>query len=77
MSAEQKEQIEKQMKERAEAMKKNKALNDAFNVGMEALKTNFLFRRYFKKMERERAKIEKDPALPGNGQTENLKAKKE
>lgn len=39
MSAEQKEQIEKQMKERAEAMKKNKALNDAFNLGMEALKT--------------------------------------
>lgn len=39
MSSEQKAQIEKAMKERQAAMAKNKALNDAFNVGMEALKT--------------------------------------
>lgn len=39
MSAEQKQQIEKAMKERAAAMAKNKELNDAFNGGMEALKT--------------------------------------
>ncbi len=39
MSAEQKAQIEKAMKERAAAMAKNKELNDAFNAGMEALKT--------------------------------------
>jgi Tfp pilus assembly protein PilF len=37
MSAEQKAAIEKAMKERSEAMKKNKALNDAFNLGMTAL----------------------------------------
>jgi tetratricopeptide (TPR) repeat protein len=36
MSAEQKAQIEKQMKERAAALSKNKELNDAFNQGMEA-----------------------------------------
>jgi tetratricopeptide (TPR) repeat protein len=36
MSAEQKAAIEKQMKERAAALSKNKALNDAFNTGMEA-----------------------------------------
>lgn len=39
MSKEQKEAIEKAMKERSAAMAKNKALNDAFNVGMESLKT--------------------------------------
>ncbi len=39
MSPEQRAAIEKQMKERAQAMQKNKALNDAFNQGMEALKT--------------------------------------
>lgn len=37
MSAEQKAQLEKQLKERSEAMKKNKALNDSFNAGKEAL----------------------------------------
>ena len=37
MSAEQKAAIEKAMKDRSEAMKKNKALNDAFNNGMTAL----------------------------------------
>jgi tetratricopeptide (TPR) repeat protein len=39
MSPEQKAAMEKAMKERAAAMQKNKALNDAFNGGMEALKT--------------------------------------
>jgi tetratricopeptide (TPR) repeat protein len=39
MSPEQKAAIEKTMKERQAAMAKNKALNDAFNVGMEAIKT--------------------------------------
>jgi tetratricopeptide (TPR) repeat protein len=39
MSKEQREAIEKAMKERQAAMAKNKALNDAFNGGMEALKT--------------------------------------
>lgn len=39
MSKEQKEAIEKAMKERSAAMAKNKALNDAFNGGMEAMKT--------------------------------------
>lgn len=39
MSAEQKAQLEKQLKERSEAMKKNKALNDAFNAGKEAMQT--------------------------------------
>lgn len=39
MSAEQKAALEKAMKERAAAMAKNKELNDAFNAGMEALKT--------------------------------------
>jgi tetratricopeptide (TPR) repeat protein len=39
MSPEQKAAIEKQMKERTAAMAKNKELNDAFNQGMEALKT--------------------------------------
>jgi tetratricopeptide (TPR) repeat protein len=39
MSAEQRAQIEKAMKERSQAMAKNKELNDAFNGGMEALKT--------------------------------------
>jgi len=38
MSPEQKAQMEKMMKERQQAMAKNKALNDAFNQGMEALK---------------------------------------
>jgi len=36
MSAAQKAELEKQMKEREEAMKKNKELNDAFNAGMAA-----------------------------------------
>jgi tetratricopeptide (TPR) repeat protein len=39
MSAEQKAAIEKAMKEREKAMEKNKALNDSFNQGMDALKT--------------------------------------
>jgi tetratricopeptide (TPR) repeat protein len=39
MSPEQRAQIEKAMKERQAALAKNKALNDAFNQGMEALKT--------------------------------------
>ncbi len=39
LSAEQRAAIDKTMKERQAAMAKNKALNDAFNVGMEALKT--------------------------------------
>lgn len=38
MTKEQKEKLEAQMKERAEAIKKNKALNDAFTAGMDALK---------------------------------------
>ena len=38
MSKEQKEALEKQAKERAAALAKNKELNDAFNAGMEALK---------------------------------------
>lgn len=38
MSAEQREQVEKAMQARAEALKKNKALSDAFNQGMEAMK---------------------------------------
>jgi tetratricopeptide (TPR) repeat protein len=38
MSKEQKEQFEAAAKQRAEAMKKNKALNDAFNAGQDALK---------------------------------------
>ncbi len=37
MSPEQKAAIEKQMKERSESMKKNKALNDSFNAGMSAM----------------------------------------
>lgn len=37
LSAEQREAIQKQMKERQAAMAKNKALNDAFNAGMAAL----------------------------------------
>ncbi len=36
MTAQQKAELEKQMKEREEAMKKNKELNDAFNAGMTA-----------------------------------------
>jgi len=39
MSPEQKAAIEKAMKERTASMQKNKALNDSFNQGMEALKT--------------------------------------
>ncbi len=39
MSPEAKAALEKQMKERSAAMAKNKALNDAFNGGMEALKS--------------------------------------
>ena len=39
MSPEQRAAMEKQMKERQQAMAKNKALNDAFNAGMEGLKT--------------------------------------
>lgn len=38
MSPEQKAAMEKTMKDRQQAMAKNKALNDAFNQGMEALK---------------------------------------
>ena len=38
MSKEQREALEKQAKERAAAMAKNKDLNDAFNAGMEAMK---------------------------------------
>jgi tetratricopeptide (TPR) repeat protein len=37
MSAEQKAALEKQVKERSEAMKKNKALNDEFNAGKTAM----------------------------------------
>jgi tetratricopeptide (TPR) repeat protein len=37
MSAEQKAALEKQMKERTQALAKNKALNDAFNAGRQAL----------------------------------------
>lgn len=37
MSAEQKAALEKQMKERSAALAKNKALNDAFNAGREAM----------------------------------------
>jgi tetratricopeptide (TPR) repeat protein len=37
MSKEQKEQYEAQLKQRAEQMKKNKALNDAYNAGKDAL----------------------------------------
>ncbi len=40
MSPEQKAAIEKQAKAQSESMKKNKELNDAFNAGMEAMKTN-------------------------------------
>jgi tetratricopeptide (TPR) repeat protein len=40
MTPEQKAALEKQAKERSEAMKKNKELNDAFNGGMEAIKAN-------------------------------------
>lgn len=36
MSPEQREAMEKKMKEQAEAMKKNKALNEAFNAGVNA-----------------------------------------
>jgi tetratricopeptide (TPR) repeat protein len=39
MTPEQKAALEKAMKERQQAMAKNKELNDAFNMGMEALKT--------------------------------------
>jgi tetratricopeptide (TPR) repeat protein len=38
MSKEQKEQYEAQLKKNAEAMKKNKALNDTYNAGQDALK---------------------------------------
>lgn len=38
MSKEQKEQYEAQLKQRSEAMKKNKALNDAFNLGQDSMK---------------------------------------
>jgi len=40
MSAEQREALEKAMKERAAALSRNKALSDAFNAGMEAFKAN-------------------------------------
>ncbi len=40
MSPEQKAAMEKRAKEQSEAMKKNKELNDAFNGGMEAMKTS-------------------------------------
>ncbi len=38
MTKEQKEQYEAQLKQRSEAMKKNKALNDAYNAGQDAMK---------------------------------------
>src|SRR5579875_1673274 len=38
MSKEQTEQYEAQLKQRSDAMKKNKALNDAYNAGQDALK---------------------------------------
>jgi tetratricopeptide (TPR) repeat protein len=38
MSKEQKAQYEAQLKQRSEAMKKNKALNDAFNLGQDSIK---------------------------------------
>jgi Tfp pilus assembly protein PilF len=38
MSKEQKEKLDAQMKERSEAIKKNKELNDAFTAGLDALK---------------------------------------
>jgi tetratricopeptide (TPR) repeat protein len=38
MSKEQRAQLEAQMKQRSEAMKKNKALNDAFNAAQDAMK---------------------------------------
>jgi len=37
LTAEQKEQLERQMKERQQSLAKNKALNDAFNAGMTAM----------------------------------------
>lgn len=40
MTPEQKAELEKRAKAQSEAMKKNKELNDAFNGGMEAIKTN-------------------------------------
>ena len=40
LSNEQREQLDKAMKERQAQMAKNKALSDAFNVGMEAMKAN-------------------------------------
>jgi tetratricopeptide (TPR) repeat protein len=40
MTAQQKAEMEKQMKEREEAMKKNKELNDSFNAGMAAAQAN-------------------------------------
>jgi Tfp pilus assembly protein PilF len=40
MSSEQREAVEKAMKERASALQKNKALSDSFNTGMEAMKAN-------------------------------------
>lgn len=39
LTPEQREALEKQMKERQSALKKNKELNDAFNAGMDAMKT--------------------------------------
>ncbi|MCL5743124.1 MAG: carboxypeptidase regulatory-like domain-containing protein [Acidobacteria bacterium] len=39
MSPEQRAAVEKAMKDREQALAKNKALNDAFNQGMEAMKT--------------------------------------
>jgi tetratricopeptide (TPR) repeat protein len=39
LSPEQREAMEKALKEREQALAKNKALNDAFNAGMEAIKT--------------------------------------
>jgi tetratricopeptide (TPR) repeat protein len=40
LSNEQREQLEKAMKERQTQLAKNKALSDAFNTGMEAMKAN-------------------------------------
>ncbi|HWF48229.1 MAG TPA: tetratricopeptide repeat protein [Bryobacteraceae bacterium] len=39
LNAKQKEELEAKAKAQSEAMKKNKALNDAFNAGVEAMKT--------------------------------------
>jgi tetratricopeptide (TPR) repeat protein len=42
LSEEQRKQLEEEMAKRAEAMKKNKELNDSFNAGMDAMKAGNL-----------------------------------